>query len=75
MPSKTLLHQVITSEFIDQICYFVQMYYLIQFASDVDFWVPGVTPGLLFGSPAKHISYRKLQRHYGTVQSWKAFGS
>lgn len=41
MPSKTLLHEVIISEFINQICNFVQIY-LIQFASDVDFWVPGV---------------------------------
>lgn len=46
MPSKSLLHQIIISEFINQICNIVQMF-LIQFASNVNFWVPGVTPGLL----------------------------
>jgi len=74
MPSKSLLHQVIISEFINQICNFVQMY-LIQFASDVNFGVAGVTPGLLFGFSTKYISYKKLRRLCGTVQSWEAFGS
>ncbi|KAM6146847.1 RNA helicase Mov10l1 [Phoenicopterus ruber ruber] len=48
---------------------------LVKFASDVDFWVPGVTPGLLFGVLAKYISYKKIRRHDGTVQSGRAFGS
>lgn len=74
MPSKSLLHEVIISEFINQICNFVQMY-LIQFASDVDFCVPGVTPGVLFGFSAKQVSYKKQQKHQGTMQSWKAFSS
>lgn len=67
MPSKSLFHQVIISEFINQICDFAQMY-LIEFASDVDFWVPGVTSGLLLGFSAKYINSKKLQ-------SWKTLGS
>lgn len=70
MPSES--HQVIISELINQICNFVQVY-LIQFSSDADSWVPGITPGLLSGFSAKYIHYEKLR--YGTLRSWKAFGS